>query len=128
MGNAILKKQEETLVKAGLMTQEDKLIDFLQASYMERLVGKLGQWKQGWVYFTEERLIVTAGFAGDIIVIPYKSIRELGKCSQGLFPMGIKITHEDAESGKTITDKISVMKRNKWLELLSNKSGVSISQ
>lgn len=127
MGNARLDKQKDNLVKAGLMTPEDNLIDFLQASYTERLVGKLGQWKQGWAYFTEERLVVTTGLLSGNIVIPYKSIRELGKCSQGLFPMGIKITHEDAESGKTITDKISVMKRDKWLELLSNKSGVSIS-
>ena len=127
MGNARLEKQKENLVKAGLMAPEDNLIDFLQASCMERLVGKLGQWKQGWAYFTEEKLIVTVGLAGGVITIPYKSIRGLEKCSQGLFPMGIAITHEDAESSQTVTDKISVTKRNKWLELLADKSGVSVS-
>ncbi len=127
MDNAKLEKQKKNLVEAGLMTEEDTLIDYLQANYFDRILGKIGEWKKGWAYFTEEKLIVVTGLLSDNIVIPYKDIRGLGKCSQGLFPMGIKITHENAEGGKTVTDRISVMKRDKWLELLSGKSGVSVS-
>lgn len=121
------EKQKKNLVEMGVMDPEDSLIDFLQASYVERLVGKIGKWKQGWAYFTEERLIVLTGLLDQNIVIPYKNIRGLGKCSQGLFPMGIVITHEDEKTGETVTDKISVMKREKWLGLLSEKSGAAIS-
>ncbi len=91
MGETKLEKQKKKLVDAGLMTAEDNLIDFLQASYVERLIGKMG------------------------------------KCSQSLLPIGITITHENAEKGKVITDRISMMKRDKWLELLSSKSGVTVS-
>lgn len=119
------EKMKANLVKAGLMNQEDTIIECLQANYMERLIGKIGQWKQGWVYFTQERCICPTGILDNDIVIPYKNIRELGKCSQGLFPMGITITHENSETGELMTDKLSMTKREKWLDFLAEKSGVS---
>ena len=124
MGASKLEKQKQKLIELGVMEQEDTLVDFLQASYVERLVGKLGKWKQGWAYFTESRVIVITGMLEDNIVIPYKTIRELGKCSQSLMPIGITITHEDPETGNQITDRISLMKRNKWLNLMAEKAGM----
>ena len=126
MGNSKLEKQQKKLVDAGIMEPTDSLVDFLQASYVERLPGKMGKWKQGWAYFTEEKLIVTTGFIGSLI-IPYKAIRELAKCSLGLFPIGIAITHEDKESGQTVTGRISMMKRDKWLDFLAQKAGITVS-
>lgn len=126
MSNAKLEKQKKNLVEAGVMNEADTLIDFLQASYVERLVGKVGKWKQGWAYFTEERLIVLTGLLDDNIVIPYKNIKELGKCSQGLMPMGIVITYEDAKTGKILTDKISMMKREKWLNFMAEKANITV--
>ena len=41
-----LDKQKKNLVKLGVMEESDTLIDFLQANYIERLIGKLGQWKK----------------------------------------------------------------------------------
>ena len=52
MNEARLEKQKAKLVELGVMQQEDTLIDFLQANYVEQLIGKFGQWKQGWAYFT----------------------------------------------------------------------------
>ena len=121
MNEAKLEKQKKKLVELGVMQQEDVLIDFLQASYVEQLIGKFGQWKQGWAYFTQQRLIVITGVLEDNIVIPYDSIRSLEKCNQGLFPMGITITYEN-ESGTSVTTKISISKRNKWIEFLQEKS------
>ena len=74
--------------------------------------------------FTESRVIVITGMLEDNIVIPYKTIRELGKCSQSLMPIGITITHEDPETGNQITDRISLMKRDKWLNFMAEKAGV----
>lgn len=52
-----------------------------------------------------KRNICLVGFVGEKIVIPYKDIREIEKCYQGLFPMGIK----------------------KWLAFLEEKTGISVN-
>lgn len=121
MTEAKLEKQKKKLIELGVMQQDDTLINYLQANYVEQLIGKLGQWKQGWAYFTQQRLIVITGLLEDNIVIPYESIQKLEKCSQGLFPMGIAITYENA-NGTSVTTKISISKRNKWIEFLQEKS------
>lgn len=125
MNDAKIEKQKAKLVKAGLMDEKDTLIDFLQASYIERLIGKMGKWKQGWAYFTETRLIIVTGILNADIIIPYKNIQKLEKCSQSFMPIGIAITHEDMESGKVMIDKISMMKRDKWLKFLVEKTGIN---
>lgn len=121
MKEAKLEKQKKNLIELGVMDQEDTLIDYLQANYVEPLLGKLGQWKQGWAYFTQQRLIIITGFLEDNIIIPYGSIRYIEKCNQGLFPMGIAITHENA-NGASATTKISLTKRDKWIAFLQEKS------
>ena len=121
-----LEKQQNRLLELGVMEKEDRLVDFLQASYVERLVGNFGNWKQGWAYFTERRLIVFTGLLEDDIVIPYENIRELKKCTQFFLTIGISITYEHRENGKTVTDRISMMKRDKWLKFLSEKSGAAV--
>lgn len=127
MNEGKIEKQQKKLIELGVMEPDDRLIDFLQTSYVERLMGGLGTWKQGWGYFTERRLIVLTGFTSQNLIIPYKNIHELSKCSQSLIPIGIRITYEDITSGKLVTDKISLMKRSKWLDFLTEKSGVSVS-
>ena len=121
MKEAKLEKQKKKLVELGLMQQEDTLINFVQANYVEQLIGKFGRWKQGWAYFTQQSLILITGILEDNIVIPYKSIRNLEKSNQGLFPMGITITYENTD-GTSSTTKISITKRNKWIEFLQEKS------
>ena len=121
MTEAKLEKQKKNLVELGVMQQDDTLINYLQANYVEQLIGKFGQWRQGWAYFTQQRLIIITGLLEDNIVIPYESIRNLEKSNQGFFPMGITITYEN-ESGKSVTTKISISKRNKWIEFLQEKS------
>ena len=127
MKESKIEKQQRKLLELGVMEKEDTLIDFFQASYVERLIGKFGSWKQGWAYFTEKRLIVFTGLLEENLIIPYDRIRGLGKCSQSLLPIGSDITYEHPETGKTVRDKISMMKRDKWLKFLSEKSGVSVS-
>lgn len=117
-----LEKQKENLVKIGAMEESDTLIDFFQAGYIERLIGKWGQWQKGWAYFTEERLIVITGLLEENMIIPYQNIHKLEKCSQGLMPIGIAITYENRENGEIVTDKISIMKRERWMEFMSERS------
>lgn len=115
-----LEKQKQNLVKIGVMEESDTLIDFFQAGYMERLIGRWGRWEKGWAYFTEERLIVITGLLEENIVIPYQNIRALEKCSQGIAPIGIAITYENRE-GKTVTDKLSLMNREQWMSFMAER-------
>ena len=115
-----LEKQKKNLVKGGLMDESDTLVDFLQASYLERLIGKWGQWKKGWAYFSEERLIVTTGLLEENLVIPYRNIQSMEKCSQGIIPIGIAITYENLK-GEVVTDKISMMKREHWMSFMAER-------
>ncbi|MBO5281939.1 MAG: hypothetical protein J6B43_02245 [Lachnospiraceae bacterium] len=108
------------------MEDTDQLIDFFQANYVERLVGKFGKWEQGWAYFTEERLIVITGILEENIVIPYQNIRALEKSSQGAAQMAITITYEDRNSGETVSDRVSMMKRDYWMAFMAEKAHISL--
>ncbi len=116
------EKQESNLLELGLMEPGDKLVDFLQASYVDKVLPGIGQWKQGWAYFTEKKFICMTGFLTDNIVIPYEDIRNLEKCSQFFFPMGIAITYINKEKGKEEKAKVSMMKRDKWIEFMKEKA------
>lgn len=123
---ARLEKQKQNLIKLQLMEDTDQLIDFFQANYVERLVGKFGKWEQGWAYFTEERLIVITGILEENIVIPYQNIRALEKSSQGAAQMAITITYEDRNSGETVSDRVSMMKRDYWMAFMAEKAHISL--
>lgn len=123
------EKLKKNLVDLGLMEQNDTLVECLQANYVEKLMGKMGQWKQGWIYFTEERIVYPTGLLdlNSNIVIPYKNIRQIGKCNQGFFPMGIIVTYEHPTTGELTTDRFSMSKRAKWMEFMAQKAGISLS-
>lgn len=124
MNEAKKEKLKKQLVEVNLMEQEDTIVECLQANYLKKLLGKIGQWEQGWAYFTERRLVYPTGILDKNIIIPYQNIRQLGKCSQGLFPMGITITYEHPETGEMTTDKFSMMKRQKWIDFMSQKAAI----
>ncbi|MFR1478962.1 MAG: hypothetical protein ACLSB9_26305 [Hydrogeniiclostridium mannosilyticum] len=120
MKESKLEKQKKNLLKIGVMEESDTLIDFFQVGYVERLVGRWGQWKKGWAYFTEERLIVITGLLEENIVIPYQKIQALEKCAQGITPIGIAVTYENM-AGEIVTDKLSMMKREQWMSFMAER-------
>ncbi len=124
--DAKLEKQKSNLIKLGVMEESDKLVDFFQANYVQRLVGKFGKWQQGWAYFTEERLIVITGMLDENIVIPYKNIQSLEKCSQGVAQIGMIITYKNMTNGETVSDKVSMMKRDQWMQFMAEKANISL--
>lgn len=125
MNNAKLQAQKDTLVKKQFMDESDNLLDYTQGNTRERLLGKWGQWKQGWIYFTEQKIICLWGVMG-YLEIPYNSISALSKSTQMFLPLGITITYTD-KNGKIVEDRISVQKRNERINFISEKSGVKIS-
>lgn len=127
MNEKKLLKQQKNLIDAELMEADDRLIDFVQCSYLEKVPYiRVGKWKQGWLYFTERKIICLVGFVGGKVVISYKDIRKIEKSYQSLFPMGIKITCQDPENGEEKWEKFSVSGRKKWLALLEEKTGISV--
>ena len=128
MNEAKKEKLRQKLIKAGLIHQNDTLIDCLQVSYKENLLGKIkSSWKSGWIYFTQEKIVCTTSFLDSNIVIPYTTIKRLERNTQFfLFPFGIDVTYEEAGTGKMIVQKFSVQKRNYWIDFLAQKAGISV--
>ncbi len=125
MNEQKLEKQRRNLVDRGLLSSDEKLYGSITINYTEKLVGRIKTWKQGGVaIFTDRQVILTKGFSCEYIHIPYSCIKELGKCNQGFFPIGMVITYEDRESRELVTEKISLGKRKKWLQILSEKTGL----
>lgn len=120
------EKLKKNLVQADLMNQEDIIVDCIQANYVDKLIGNIGKWKQGWVYFTQERLICPTGILEENIIIPYRNICKIEKCSQGFFPMGIKITYKSIKNQEEKVDKISVYKRKKWMSFMAEQAGITL--
>lgn len=119
------EKLKSNLVQLGLMEQDDTIIECLQANYRQKLLGNYGKWKQGWIYFTERKIVYPTGILDDNIVIPYDSIRCIEKCSQGFIPMGIAVTYDNPEKGSQVEERFSISKRDKWIAFLSEKAGLS---
>lgn len=125
MNEQKLEKQRRNLVDRGVLSPDEKLFGSATINYTEKLIGRIEQWQQGGVaIFTDQQVILSKGFSGVYIHIPYNCIRELGKCNQGFFPIGMVITYENRESGEIITEKISLGKRKKWLQIISERTGL----
>lgn len=119
------QKWKEALKKLELMEENDEVEDAVMGNSRSTM-----SWEQGDFIFTRERfifscrsLIPTSNFS-----IKYSDIRSISKCmANGFFPMGIKIEALNPEKNKVETYKCAVSKRDKWIGLLSEKSGVSCS-
>lgn len=119
------KKQRRNFVDRDLLSTDEKSYGSITINYTEKLVGRIETWKRGGVaIFTDRQVILTKGFSCEYIHIPYICIKELGKCNQGFFPIGMVITYENRESGEIVTEKISLGKRKKWLQVISEKTGL----
>ena len=128
MSESKLEQQRKNLINRGVLAPDEELYGSSTINYMEQLVGKVGMWQQGGVaIYTDRQIILSKGFSNKYIYIPYSCIKKLKKCNQGFFPIGIAITYEDQETREITTDKISLGKRKKWLGLLLEKTGLSLS-
>lgn len=120
-----LEKQRRNLVDRGVLSPDETLYGSSTINYTEKLIGRIESWQQGGVaIFTDRQVILSKGFSCEYIHIPYNCIREVGKCNQGFFPIGMVITYENRENNEIVTEKISLGKRKKWLQILSEKTGL----
>lgn len=124
MNDAKKQKLKKMLVEQEMMEQDDNIVDCLQANCKQKLIGKIEQWQRGWIYFTENRVAYLGGFVGDHFVFPYKNIRGIKKCMQGIFPLGVAITYVNPANEQTVTTKFSMLGRGKWMNFLAEKAGL----
>ena len=119
------KKNEwiKTLREIGLLSETETFEEHTPGDYWV-----LASQTRGNLFFTADRIIFISGWGFEQIVIPYSNIRAIKKCLIGplipFLPIGIKITALN-EKGKEKKYKFSVMKRNDWMKLISERSGVS---
>lgn len=118
------EKLKKNLVKMELMDENDRILECVLVNYRQILMGRMGQWKRSWIYFTKEAIICPTGILDENIIIPYNSVRRLGKCRQGLFPIGFVVTYDHPKTNKQENQYFSISKREKWLDFISQKTGV----
>lgn len=115
---------EATLREGELMNVDDCIEAHVQGDYWEFLGGQT----RGNFFFTKEKFIFVSGLGVTNFSINYTDIRELKKTFVGPFiPTGIKVSAMNPEKGKIKSYKCSVMKRNDWIALLAEKSGVTLA-
>ena len=99
---------EATLREGELMNVDDCIEAHVQGDYWEFLGGQT----RGNFFFTKEKFIFVSG---------------LGVTNFSFIPTGIKVSAMNPEKGKIKSYKCSVMKRNDWIALLTEKSGVTLA-
>lgn len=121
-------KWKQALTDLSLMDAGDEVQEAVMANWLEMTAKVVGTWVKGNMVFTKERVIFVTAFAVSNFSIRYSDIKEIGKCNiSWFFPMGIVLEAADPKSGKVKTYRCSVSKRQKWIEYLSEKTGVSCS-
>jgi len=119
------EKYKQQFVEAGLMTEDEEMVDYIQCQHHVKKLG-MGQWQQGWICFTDRKILYPLPLLSDkkALLIPYSSIRSLGKCTQSLLPLGIIVTYQDPETNEQKEERFSMAKRDNWIAFLTEKAGL----
>jgi len=122
MNNEEFIEIEKTLKKIPLIDSTDYLELVEKGDYWEKFLFINSQ-VRGYYYFTSKAICFIGGFAGSTKwSIKYECIKSIKKCNVGLFlPYGIKIEAYDENKNKLVKYKLSLLKRNKWIEYIENK-------
>lgn len=118
------EKWKKALTDLNLMDGTDEVEEWVQANWAEMVLKVIGTWQKGTLVFTRERIIFTTAFAVSNFSIRYEDIRQISKCSVGLFPMGLILSVYDKESDSIKDYRCCVSKRNKWIEYISDKANI----
>lgn len=115
------EKWKETLKELGLLEDGEVIEEFVSGDYWKTFGGQIS----GQYFFTNQKVIFVSGFGLKTVVIKYSDIKEIKKCMISMFiPTGILVTAFNTELGKEETHKLSLMKRENWINLMSAKAGI----
>lgn len=122
MSESELKEIKEGLIKMNLMDETDEIEQDVAGDFYRGTKQVRGHY-----YFTKERVAFVSGWGLEFFGFRYVNIREIKKSNISLFmPFGVTVTVED-NFGKMRKYKLSLLKRDQWIALLSEKSGVAVN-
>ncbi len=126
LGKQILKRGDSMAVDLGLYENEKVELEVSGDYWGEmEFLGLLEKQKSGKFWFTNERILFSTGAFGiyskPFFIINYSDIESIEKCNIGpsfikFIPTGIQINMKDGKKYK-----ISVLKREKYMEFINNK-------
>jgi len=113
---------EERLKTAGLIEADDKVVECEKGDYWAKLFLFMYDQVRGYYYFTEKAIVFVGSFGVASWSIRYKCIKEMKKCTVGLFlPIGLLLTIYDEKKGKDVSYKVAIVHKKKWMEYLEQK-------
>lgn len=114
MNNQKVAQVENNLRESNLLGADENVVDFVLGDEWLFLSQTRGTWS-----LTNKKLIFTSFLSATTINLD--SILDVKKCNVGglipIIPTGILIKYTN-EKGKEVKTKMSVMKRNDWIERL----------
>lgn len=119
------KKQEweSTLRELELIAADDVIEEHTSGDYWFLVSQTRGNF-----FFTREKFVFVSGLGFDNFAINYSDIKGIKKTFVGPFiPTGIVVTALDPKKGKEKKYKCSILKRQQWMDLISQKSGVPLA-
>ena len=113
---------EKNLKKNKLIDEDDSVETIEKGDYWEKFLF-FNMQTRGFYYFTKKAIVFIGGTLGNTqFVTYYKNIKEINKCNVALFiPTGIKITVFNEKKKKYKKYKLSLLKRDKWIEFIEQK-------
>ena len=122
MNQEEMKEIEKNLKERKLIDNDDKLITTQKGDYWEKLLFFNIQ-TRGFYYFTKKAIVFIGGAMGSTqFTVSYKNIQEIKKCNVAFFiPTGIKITVFNEKKNKNKKYKLSLLKRDKWINFIEEQ-------
>ncbi len=119
-----LAKWQNALTELNLISPEDKVEAYVVAKWAEINLGPIGNWRQGTLIFTKEKLVFMTTFGVSQFAIDYSDVREVSKKLAGLLPMGMQVSAYNKKTDKIKKYKFWLGGRKKWMQLISEKAGL----
>lgn len=120
-----LARWQKALIELNLIGSDDKVEDCVMANWSSFNFGPIGNWRQGTLIFTKQKLVYMTSFGVSQFAIDYADIREVKKCFAGFLPMGMLVSAYDKKTDKIKKYKFWLSGRGKWIRKIVEKSGVA---
>lgn len=113
---------QNALRKMKLMDETDTIEKEVMARWFMLSIPQ----RKGICFFTNKRFVFVSSFGTYSFSVAYKDIKYIGKCKAGIFPIGMYVVAKSEKKARIEKYRVLVIRRDKWLRLLSEKSGVAI--
>lgn len=116
----MIEHWEKQLDKQELLEEGEHVETQVVGSYMDLF----GTYSVN-IYFTNKKLVAISGLGAVYVVLPYTSIMAIEKFRYFLCPTGVTIVAPDSKKGEASNYNFIIWGRQKYLDLLERKTGLS---